>query len=295
MVFRSSALVLATWLLSAATYLGCSDRVEVGYDSPRATGGSAGSGGAAPTEGGTAGGGAAQCVTAACQGKVYRCGDCMDNDTDGKIDALDPDCLGPCDDTEDSYFPGIPGQSGGGCRQDCQFDRDSGAGNDGCDWTFTCDPMSVAPNYPPSGDASCRYDEQTSIQGKTCSDLANGQAASCLDYCLPLTPNGCDCFGCCELPARSGNTVWIGSTAGGLGTCSQATLSDPNACRPCTQVRSCLNTCATCEVCAGETAIPAACNGAQPSCPSGQPSCGPNASCPAGKFCITGCCVDIPR
>lgn len=293
MAFRSSAVArVVVGLLAAATAcVACSDRVEVGYDSSR--GGSSGSGGGTPSEGG--GGGSSQCVPAECQGKTYRCGNCLDDDADGQIDALDPDCLGPCDDTEDSYFLGIPGQNSSGCRQDCHFDRDSGAGNDGCDWTFACDALSIAPNYPPSADASCNYDPQTAIQGKTCADLASGQGATCLDYCLPLVPNGCDCFGCCELPARSGHTVWIGSTAEGAGSCTRATLSDPAACRPCTQVRSCLNICGACEVCAGETAPPASCGTTQATCPTGQSACGPGASCPAGKFCITGCCVDVPR
>src|SRR5690606_15495355 len=40
------------------------------------------------------------------------------------------------------------------------------------------------------------------------------------DSCADLTPPGCDCFGCCEIPARSGNTVFIGTrTDQGVPTC----------------------------------------------------------------------------
>src|SRR5437773_4343797 len=40
--------------------------------------------------------GAVLCFPATCQGKLYECGDCTDNDGDGKIDSEDPDCLGAC-------------------------------------------------------------------------------------------------------------------------------------------------------------------------------------------------------
>jgi hypothetical protein len=287
------ALRAALLVAAVAANSSCSERVEVGYDLTRGGANASGgvnSGGAAQSgQGGVGGGGSAACVRAECQGKEYACGNCDDDDLDGKIDALDPDCLGPCDNTEESYFLGIPGQGSGSCRQECHFDRDSGAGNDGCDWSFTCDPRS------PSVDPLCAYDPQAAIQGRTCAELAGAQDAACLDYCLPLTPNGCDCFGCCELPARSGKHVWIGSTSAGAGSCSRDTLSDPAACRPCTQVPSCLNECKECELCAGETALPASCSNPVPVCEGGRVACGPGASCPAAMFCITGCCVDVPR
>jgi hypothetical protein len=290
------SLAFPTLLLAASfiSSVACSDRVEVGYDLPRGGGNGTGgvsSGGVAGQGGGSGG----MCVDALCQGKSYQCGNCKDDDGDGLIDALDPDCLGPCDNTEDLYFLGIPGQNGGGCEQDCHFDKDSGAGNDGCNWSFSCDQESMAPDYPPTGDATCRYQPELTIQGKSCAQLERAQDASCLDYCLPLVPNGCDCFGCCELPARSGKYVWIGSTQNDIGTCSRSTLSDLSICRPCTQVPSCLNTCGPCELCAGETALPASCTDAQPTCEAGRVACGPGATCPVNMFCITGCCVDVPK
>ncbi|MDC0743779.1 hypothetical protein [Polyangium mundeleinium] len=40
------------------------------------------------------------CKVATCQGEVYACGDCVDNDGDCKTDTADEQCLDPCDDTE---------------------------------------------------------------------------------------------------------------------------------------------------------------------------------------------------
>ena len=48
------------------------------------------------------------CVQRACQGKVYQCGDCIDNDGDGRIDADDPDCLGACQNGEAGFNGDIP-------------------------------------------------------------------------------------------------------------------------------------------------------------------------------------------
>src|SRR6185436_14059305 len=87
------------------------------------------------------------------------------------------------------------------------------------------------------------------------------QSQLCLDYCGPLTPNGCDCFGCCELPAESGKYVWLGSDADGTGSgsCSIAFIDDPTKCEPCLPVAGCLNDCAHCELCLGKLTLPADC------------------------------------
>src|SRR5262245_61938365 len=70
-----------------------------------------GSSGAA--NGGSASGGASSSASGApgsapCGAHVYECGDTIDNDHDGLIDSQDPDCLGPCDNTENSFYGGIP-------------------------------------------------------------------------------------------------------------------------------------------------------------------------------------------
>lgn len=299
--FRTWAVVFG-WFASLAAF-SCSENIEVGRDHAASAG--TGGGGAPPNTAGASAsgsGGSAQhpCQPALCQSKQYKCGDCMDNDGDGLIDADDPECTGPCDNTEDSFYGGIPGQNNAPCRQDCYFDSDTGAGDDQCYWSHQCDQYSVAPNYPPSGDSSCVFDPATKIPGTSasCEELAVTQTSVCLDTCLPITPNGCDCFGCCELPAASGNYVWIGSATGNVGTCDAAHLDDPSACRPCTPVHSCFNACDPCEVCVGRTAPSSDCtSNGTPRCPGSVAACGQpgEPACDVGDYCITGCCAAAPR
>src|SRR5690606_33601147 len=108
------------------------------------SGATAGSGGTlqlagAPpgTDGGALSGqaGAPPCVEIACRGKPWQCGNCLDDDGDGLIDSLDPDCLGPCDDDELGLSSGMIMTQNATCRLDCYFDADSGSGNDQCDWS----------------------------------------------------------------------------------------------------------------------------------------------------------------
>lgn len=302
-------LALAGLLAALALCIGCGDDVEVGADLPAGGAGGTGSGGGADsgTSGGAAvsGGGAA---IGECQGKVYQCGDLLDNDNDGLVDALDPDCLGPCDNTEESYYGGIPGQNNAPCRQDCYFDQDTGPGNDECYWNHQCDALATAPAFPPSGDLKCGYDANAKTPGTaaSCSELVAGQSAQCESYCGPLTPNGCDCFGCCELPAGGGKYVWLGSTVSNVGSCDRASLGDPERCKPCTPVPSCLNDCAECELCIGKETLPASCTptpdagpdaGYPEQCPAGVQACGltGQSACPPGAYCVTGCCRQVPR
>jgi len=301
-----------TWAALAGSFaslcaFSCTEPIEVGRDV--ASGGSAGTSGAINVAGtpaggtsGTAGTGGSThtCQRSACQGKVYLCGDCDDNDGDGLIDSDDPDCTGPCDNTEDSYYGGIPGQNNAPCREDCYFDSDTGAGNDDCYWSHECDALSIAPDYPPSGDSHCAYQADATVPGSSanCAELTATQTSTCLDICLPITPNGCDCFGCCELPADSGKYVWIGSATQNAGTCDAAHVDDPTACRPCTPVPSCFNECDPCEVCVGRSAPSADCtSNGSPRCPTSSPPCGQpgDADCDVGGYCITGCCAAAPR
>lgn len=296
-----SALVLALGLAGTA----CSDRIKIGQELPLTSeggggatsqgtpGGSSTSGGAAPS------GGEATCQITACQGKVYRCGNCIDDDADGVTDSADAECTGPCDDTEDSYFGGIPGQNNAPCHADCYFDQDTGQGNDQCYWSQNCDPLSVAPSYPPSGDKRCAYDPAAKIPGTSasCDELGATQSATCATYCGPLTPNGCDSFGCCELPADSGKFVWIGSTVGNVGSCTRETVADPASCQPCTPVPSAFNACDPCEVCVGRTAPAASCTATGNRCPPGDRACGlpGELACDLGQYCVTGCCEAAPK
>lgn len=283
-----------------------------------ATGSGAGSGAGSTGSTGTSSG---ACVPIECLGHVYACGDCLDNDDDGKIDQDDPDCLGPCDNTEDSYFGGIPGQNNAPCKMDCYFDQDTGPGNDDCYWNHQCDPHEVAPDYYPEHDvgAQCAYNENAATPGttKTCAELSQQQSDACTSYCGPLTPNGCDCFGCCELPAGSGKYVYLGSTVNDVGSCDLADVGDPTKCQPCLPVKACLNTCEHCELCLGKTTLPADCfppdggatssssssgstsssGGTTGQCSAGVQPCGVPGQdpCPTGTYCITGCCQAIPH
>ena len=301
---RFRAAVASLSLAASLVVVNCSQHTQVGRDYATPNGGAA-NGGSSAAGSGTAGssGDAApphQCQITACQNKVYQCGDCIDNDDDQRFDSDDPECTGPCDNTEDSYFGGIPGQNNAPCREDCYFDQDTGSGNDQCYWHQGCDPLSVAPDFPPSGDAQCGYDPGMVVpgSGSTCAELSAVQSGMCASACLPITPNGCDCFGCCELPADSGQFVWIGSATKNEGTCDAAHVSDPSACHPCTPVPSCFNRCEACEICVGRTAPSPDC--ATPSvnrCPPSQAACGQpgEADCAAGYYCITGCCAEAPR
>jgi hypothetical protein len=300
-----------TLLLVLVGSLGCSSNIDICRDRESATarggsGGMAGSsavGGSSGTSlGGTAGvsgTGGAECHVTFCQGKVYECGNCIDDDGDGAIDSDDVYCSGPCDASESSYAIGIREGNGPACKLDCFFDSDVGSGNDGCNWSHRCDPLSLAPDYPPSGDAACSYDENASIPGMaaSCEDLRGAQDPMCETTCGPLVPNGCDCFGCCELPAGSGRYVWLGSEEENGAGCTDETLDDPALCRPCTQVPSCTNTCEPCEICVGRTTPDASCGGTEPACPTGMAACnvedGPR--CSSGEYCITGCCVPEPK
>jgi hypothetical protein len=234
----------------------------------------------------------ARIVSAVC--KTYECGNCVDDDGDGWIDMVDPGCWGPCDNDEAVWGSWIPGNDPpSSCSfLDCYFDQDSGPGNDDCYWSHHCDP--VEPN-------GCTYDPEAHvIVGKTCADLAE-QSAQCNNYCGLLTPNGCDCFGCCDVHLGDDvYTVYIGSgmnaaDPGGTGTCSLAVADDPAKCNPCTQVLGCLNPCDDCEVCLGKTPAPGCSLDAQ--CPGGEQPCGlvGQGPCPEGSFCNTGCCQPNPQ
>src|SRR5690606_21435640 len=96
-------------------------------------------------------GGGGTCVPLQCEGKIYACGDCIDNDGDGKVDQADPECISPCDDREDTFATGLPGDNMDPCKQDCFFDGNSGGGPGDCAWNLKCDPLN------PGGD-SCPYD-----------------------------------------------------------------------------------------------------------------------------------------
>jgi hypothetical protein len=192
-------------------------------------------------------------------------------------------------------------QGHGNCNLDCYFDQDNGVGNDDCEWSHRCDMLSVAPDYPPEG-MGCAYDPNVHLQrGATCATL---QSDKCRSVCGPLTPNGCDCFGCCKAPGMT-TGVFIGSVDdNGTPSCDSDHITDPTRCKPCTQVESCLKPCDTCQICFGKRELPASCGGggststcSMPQCPGGNAPCGEAClpPCASGLSCITGCCIEPPR
>jgi hypothetical protein len=252
------------------------------------TGGTAASGvggvGGTSATGGTTGVGGGKVPVGSAQ-----CSDGKDNDGDGKIDYDDPECVGPLDNDESSFATGIPGDNMDECKQDCFFDGNSGAGDDGCDWQLQCDPTSV--------NTKCPYDMRYVTQHPdTCSTSAS-QSQACINFCRKFVPNGCDCFGCCIVPGAS-TPIKLAPT------CTAADFGNPAKCPVCTQVTQCSNPCDRCEICIGKPTIPADCNAPDagtdgpppPSCGSDFQPCGPGTNttiCPTGQGCVTGCCLPI--
>jgi len=70
---------------------------------------------------------AGPCVPVSCGGRPLQCGDGIDNDGDGRGDGRDPECLGPCDNTEGPVLlAGVEGEAGGPCQSDCYCDFGNG-------------------------------------------------------------------------------------------------------------------------------------------------------------------------
>jgi len=213
---------------------------------------------------------------AACGGTVYACGNGMDDDGDGLIDLMDPECTGPCDDLEGSFQTGIPGDNMD-CKQDCFFDGDSGSGNDGCEWDLRCDPAN------PGANVGCEY-----TGGNNCGDEPVMQSQECIDFCTQFVPPGCDCFGCCTVEGPDGPIdIFLNSDP----NCS---LDNLEVCESCTKQEDCSDDCdpANCEICFGETELPEGCD--ENTCSSGM-ACMDTAECAPDYFCYLGCCYPPPQ
>jgi hypothetical protein len=238
--------------------------------------------GGATNLGGTNTGGSLP-LDSACDGDCI-CSNGLDDDDDGLIDGFDPECTGPYDNDEGSFATGIPGDNRDPKWQDCFFDGNSGAGDDGCRYETRC----LTGDLPPD-DKSCTLTQQ------------------CLDYCAPLTPNGCDCFGCCTVDTPDGSIDILTGT-----TCSLDNIDDEDACPRCVKSEVCGNTCGECELCPGKTVddLPETCtptgSGGAPgagggpgdpgyTCDDGEQVCGPDLpGCPIGRYCSLGCCLQQP-
>ncbi|HVY25198.1 MAG TPA: hypothetical protein VHB79_01550 [Polyangiaceae bacterium] len=256
------------------------DGANAGGDNGTGTGGSLNTGGTLLT-GGTGGTTVGTGTTA--------CSDGKDNDGDGLTDGFDPECTGADDNDENSYATGIPGDNRDPKWQDCFFDGNSGAGDDGCRYNTGC----LTGDLPPT-DKDCKL------------------TAACIKFCAPLTPNGCDCFGCCTVQDGDASVDIMLSA-----TCSLDNVDDEKACPRCTKTDTCGNTCGRCELCPGKTEadLPADCGGSTgtggaPStgeggaatgggptytCDSGEQVCGTNLpGCPLDYYCSLGCCIPKP-
>lgn len=206
----------------------------------------------------------------ACGGTVYACGDMQDNDGDGRFDIDDPECTGPCDDDESSFATGISGDNKD-CKQDCFFDGNSGQ-SEGCTYDLRCDPENPGENI------GCAYRES---QGN-CNDSTTQE---CIDVCSPLTPPGCDCYGCCTVHAPNGD---IHIFLNGSPDCS---LDNLEACTTCTpRTDECGNTCEPeeCERCFGDEELPPECDAV--TCDNGATACEAHSDCEAYEFCYLNCC-----
>jgi hypothetical protein len=228
--------------------------------------------GAADARVATADGGNMSHGPAMCGDHVCQCDDGKDNDGDGLIDGLDPECTGPWDDDEATFATGLPTKTNGKCR-DCFWDDNPGRGTEGCAYANAC----LRGLAPTTGACSCQVSQR------------------CKDTCLGRTPNGCDCFGCCTVTQPDGGVVDIEFAD----SCSLAKIADTNACPRCKQSPDCSNPCGTCELCPGrkQADLPASCSGAQPgdrhTCDEGQPLCSANAPCAQDNYCQLGCCIYV--
>ena len=240
------------------------------------------------------------CHETICDGRLLECGDCVDNDGDGKVDWNDRECLGPCDNTEGpALISDVGGVTGSTCHVDCYFDygNGTGTGSDDCWWDHQCDPLEPESTV-------CAYDSTMASNQHFC---PTEQSPLCEEICLPFTPNGCDCFGCCTFPELDGLAddggpayVWIGAKdADNAGICTFDDILDESRCPRCTPVENCFNTCDTCEICIGKPTLPPECyEGGDTDgipeglCPDGVEPCDFSAGepCSAGFYCVSGCC-----
>jgi len=229
-----------------------------------------------------------------CMAGNAQCNTCVDDDQDGKIDSLDLECTGPLDDDEASFSTGIPGDNMDQVNQDCFFDGDSGAGNDGCNIHVCC-------LLGAQTKAQCPYGANQYDPNQCPPPIGTGTISQkCMDVCGKLAPPGCDCFGCCTLCDAATNQCYdIATNPNTSPGCNATNLGDPAICKRCTKVTTCGSpTCGgtSCILCPGQDPndLPAGCNG-QTTCPTGTTSCANGGTCPSGTYCDQDsmCCVGI--
>jgi hypothetical protein len=239
-----------------------------------------------------------------CSATGSECNNCIDDDDDGVIDGADPECTGLEDNDEGSFATDIPGDNVDAIKQDCFFDGNSGSGDDGCDLHVCC-------FLEPFVDC-CEGDETAAADG--CIEFTGPKydanectpTQQCIDSCSPLTPPGCDCFGCCTI-CEGGNcqdvltnpAIYEQENCDGLdnpteGQCCESENLD--ACYSCTKSvdcgpGGCNDDPEDCILCPGQTEadLPDTCNAAE--CPATSTTCVLTEDCGTDEYCSNGCCV----
>ncbi len=215
---------------------------------------------------------------AMCGSNICQCDDDVDNDADALADGLDPECTAPFDNDEESFATGGP-KAGPNACEDCFWDGNADTVDDGCTYTAACRTSGVLDGAggPPS--SMCRSCEVT---------------PRCIDSCRGSTPNGCDCFGCCEITRNDGTLAHVVLND----ECSVKRVDDERRCPVCVQNSECLNTCGRCELCLGKKMedLPADCMSAsetdpQHQCDEGYQACSAESPCADGYYCVLGCCL----
>jgi hypothetical protein len=222
-----------------------------------------------------------------------QCSNCIDDDNDKRIDGFDPECTGPLDRDESSFATGIPGDNMDPVEQDCFFDGNSGAGNDGCNIHVCC--LLGATTV-----AECPIGANKYNPNQCPPPLGMGTISQkCIDTCGKLTPPGCDCFGCCTICDPANPTTCFDVILNPLDStgCNSTVLNDPTKCLRCTKNTQCNGgTCGmgTCTLCPGQdpSTLPPGCGG-MTTCPNGEQSCTSDSGCPTQTYCATGCCVGV--
>ncbi len=251
----------------------CGGAEQVNLDVDAGPGGSEGDGGggAVGEDGGGRGGDGGPC-----EPQSQQCNNCVDDDEDGLADGDDPHCSGPLDEDEASFSTGIPGDNQDPRKQDCFFDGNSG----GCQIHTCC----LLPE-PCDEETFGAYDPAT--------DCA--LEASCIEECAPLTPPGCDCFGCCTVcTAGTSDCFDILINDAVSPSCSVDDLASDD-CVKCEKSEECNGGgCdpANCILCPGQTdeELPPEC-GEVNECPEDGATCGTSADCDANQYCSSGCCI----
>jgi cysteine-rich repeat protein len=210
-----------------------------------------------------------------CGQYVHNCGNTLDDDGDGLIDLDDPECLSACGDFNEAFFAtDRPSQNDDKNDTDCWWDDNEGSGDDLCGHDYQCDPLSpAAPPYPYNPDMLPWCFPPTQ---------------ACIDSCGPLTPNGCDCNGCCLIDGESRFLgIWVGEYETG---CSHWDFA---SCNPCTIEPTCFNPCEpdSCELCFpdGIEMLEPGCEA--PVCPLGVTPCADPYACGEDERCRGGCCL----